>query len=1306
MALSPSAGIEDKIDSHLLAKINNTSKIPTNSFSASSTFSSNKIPVIITLVEEQNPVIYSVGLREKGINIPYTFNIINGMVAEVYPNQVFDIASDLRVNKIYLDRQYNITDSVFRSLQDFNLSQSNENFIETLNESTHQIGATDLWNLGYKGEGVSIAILDTGIDNNHPALEGRVLKNKDFTWWDGRLDSSDFQGHGTHVAGIVGGFMQNASPSFENTKTKYSVNRNTIFDGENLIASYSIDVDSGPSPPPGLFYDEHFPIGSSHARIIDSNGASINLITFSNITCNPTIGSCDFPEAVFTAITYNDTFIDVGDVLKKETGTEINFSWFNSLELNRNFEVFDDEPIFSGVAPESELWNVKVLGDYGYGFDSSIIKGIEWATENNVDIVSMSLGGFGHSDDILSKVVDNAIEKGTVVVIAAGNSGYFGEFNIGSPGTSREAITVGATDSNGDVAGFSSVGPLITGEIKPDITAPGVEILSACSGDSYFGCNHDEGDYFIPLSGTSMAAPHVSGAIALLLNANPNLNPIQVKSVIKNGATPLEYYPILEGAGLISLNKSISLLDGIFMSPQSFFFGALKNKSVEDIGIDVTIFNFNNFDDNVSLDINNEPALYFSPSNLLISANGNKTIKLYLNVSMLEDLYEFPDWYGGTVSFNINNEERFLGVSLIVPKELPFTDFDYYSTFSDSAQIGVSDKPYDWYTFKVTNNTFLFNSYLTETNGSFLDSIFAVINPNLGIEYKSYVFPDYWGDSFTSSFSQYFPNPGDWIFFRNTDLINGQSIELELQKPSFRTQTHYDVKQKGDIYQNNYTIFNLLDFPLHASITDFYDTYANGRFILGVNDSVNNGYSMVYIEANINNLTEGFVTEFKREDNQFDCKKFSLYIFEPSGEQWNFYPYTIWLNNDPTYKSSREIYIYETEKEKEGTWTFILVPITDFDQYCQSYSSIDNYEANINLTITDMVVDEFWSTPLLDKVSINPYENRDLIFETKIPEDTVQSFHYDRFELTLSTDDEDSIFQVAYLPIFIDNSEQGDDNEEVDNIIIHSPSKELFDSRKIQLDIEILEEVDEISYIDKEDSRPRERRLCRNCNKYNRTRSFREGFHILEIKGYLNKELIVSEEVSFIIDSKSPKISKTEPRKGFANGEFLLEFIEENSESLVLNYGNSIVGFRTNDNPDECNLERKIVCSTNVDLSDYDSQEITYWFEITDIVGNSAQSRKISLEVDMTEPKILDFDYLVNKRRVEFNFMIEEDNFDSITYIDNADRRPRERRLCSRLRDGACTAKKSFRRGEHELTIFVKDKAGNMVEENISFEIS
>jgi len=222
---------------------------------------------------------------------------------------------------------------------------------------------------------------------------------------------------------------------------------------------------------------------------------------------------------------------------------------------------------YNGVAPEAKIYAYKVLNENGFGSDSDVISGIERATDPNndfnfsdhADIISMSLGGPGDPDDPKSQSIDNAAAIGVVPVIAAGNSGP-GRFSITSPGTARKAITVAANDDPGNMANFSSRGPVYwNGEylFKPDISAPGVSICAAEHGEwlSDYRCLDQE---HISISGTSMAAPHVSGAVALLLQAKPDLTPDEVKGIITGSADGNSLNPILFGFGKLNAANAIS----------------------------------------------------------------------------------------------------------------------------------------------------------------------------------------------------------------------------------------------------------------------------------------------------------------------------------------------------------------------------------------------------------------------------------------------------------------------------------------------------------------------------------------------------------------------------------------------------------------------------------------------------------------------------------------------------------------------------------------------------------------------------
>jgi subtilisin family serine protease len=194
-----------------------------------------------------------------------------------------------------------------------------------------------------------------------------------------------------------------------------------------------------------------------------------------------------------------------------------------------------------GVAPGARLDIGKVLGDDGSGQFSWVLAGMEWAArDKHAKIISMSLGS-GPSDgsDPLSQAVNSlSAETGALFVIAAGNDGLTGAGSVSAPGTADAALTVGAVDGNDNLADFSSQGPRLGDEaLKPELTAPGVDVLAARSQYAPEG----EG-YYQSLSGTSMATPHVAGAAALLAAEQPGLTGQQLKDALVSTAKATPKY--------------------------------------------------------------------------------------------------------------------------------------------------------------------------------------------------------------------------------------------------------------------------------------------------------------------------------------------------------------------------------------------------------------------------------------------------------------------------------------------------------------------------------------------------------------------------------------------------------------------------------------------------------------------------------------------------------------------------------------------------------------------------------------------
>ncbi|MBW6518017.1 MAG: S8 family serine peptidase [ANME-2 cluster archaeon] len=233
----------------------------------------------------------------------------------------------------------------------------------------------------------------------------------------------------------------------------------------------------------------------------------------------------------------------------------------------------------TGVAPGANLLVAKVLNDSGYGDLWNVSLASEWSIDNGADIISMSFGATTHWD-FMTSMVDNIVASGAVPVIAAGNNGPFSS-TILCPGDEENATTVGASDSSDNVAGFSSQGPVGT-ITKPDVVAPGVGIISTSISGGYTSMN-----------GTSMATPHVSGAVALILQAHPELGPLDIKQLLEDTAIDLNAAgkDNLSGSGRIDVYEAIATspqVHNISINPDPTNINATINATISDIRDNIT----------------------------------------------------------------------------------------------------------------------------------------------------------------------------------------------------------------------------------------------------------------------------------------------------------------------------------------------------------------------------------------------------------------------------------------------------------------------------------------------------------------------------------------------------------------------------------------------------------------------------------------------------------------------------------------------------------------------------------------------
>lgn len=326
----------------------------------------------------------------RGLRHSYTYRLRPFAHVHATPSAIQELEADPEVVRIYEDLPVHA-------------------FLDT---SLPRIQVPPLWEVGLTGEGVRIAIVDTGIDASHPDFEGRIAATTDFTG----EGPGDEHGHGTHCAGVAAG--------------------------------------SGAA----------------------SNGK------------------------------------------------------------------------YRGVAPQASLFAAKVLRANGEGMMSDVMAGVEWAVDQGVQVIGLSLGGPGPSDgsDALSEMCDAAVQAGVVVCVAAGNDGP-ASYTVGPPGAARQVITVGASDDADRVGLFSSRGPTADGRVKPDIVLPGVDIISARAAGTSMGTVVNE--YYTSATGTSMAAPHAVGICALLLQGEPALTPQQIKDRLMSTAVNLALDPYTQGSG-------------------------------------------------------------------------------------------------------------------------------------------------------------------------------------------------------------------------------------------------------------------------------------------------------------------------------------------------------------------------------------------------------------------------------------------------------------------------------------------------------------------------------------------------------------------------------------------------------------------------------------------------------------------------------------------------------------------------------------------------------------------------------------
>nr|WP_162929217.1 S8 family serine peptidase [Streptomyces sp. YIM 130001] len=375
---------------------------------------------------------------------------------------------------------------------------------------------------------------------------------------------------------------------------------------------------------------------------------------------------------------------------------------------------------FKGVAPGAELIDAKVLDDSGSGDESGIISGIEWAVGEGADIVNMSLGGVDAPGvDPLEEAVNHFTETdGVLFAVAAGNEGP-GASTIGTPGAADRALTVGAVDDDDRTADFSSRGPRVgDGAIKPDVTAPGVDITAASAPGSAIAQEYGENpEGYVTISGTSMATPHVAGSAALLKQQHPGWTAEQLKGVLTASAKDTGFTAFEQGAGRIRADGATAT--SVYAEETSLNFGKAAWPHDDDEPVERTLTYRNTGDADVTLDLTasgagadgqDAPDGMFTVSAAEVTVPAGKSAEVTVTA---DTTVEAPDGrYSGAVV--AAGEEQSVRSAFTIEREVP----SYAVELSHLGRDGKAAAHFQTYVTGLTGDAAGTEYALDETSGS------------------------------------------------------------------------------------------------------------------------------------------------------------------------------------------------------------------------------------------------------------------------------------------------------------------------------------------------------------------------------------------------------------------------------------------------------------------------------------------------------------------------------------------------------------------------------------------------------------
>ena len=406
---------------------------------------------------------------------------------------------------------------------------------------------------------------------------------------------------------------------------------------------------------------------------------------------------------------------------------------------------------YKGVAPDARIYDGKVCEVWGCD-ESAILAGMDWAANDvKAKIVNLSLGGPDTPDlDPLEEAVNRlTAQTGTLFVVAAGNEGP-SDRTIASPGSADAALTVGNVTKQDQLNLQSSRGPRIgDSAVKPDVTAPGTDIVAAKSKDSSIG--EPVGDKYLRLSGTSMATPHTAGAAAILLQEHPSWTPAELKAALMGSAkVAADQTSFQQGAGRIDLTTAIKL--SVVSEPGSVSFGKASYPHTDDEPVTREVTYRNVGDAAVTLSLSsvlNGPdgtaaptgALKLSADSVTVPAGGTASVQATSDTSLggADGLYSgriTATGGGQTVVVPVGVDKETptytLTVKLIKPNGAPDPDYPVSVTGVDNGENDlVSPDETGTVTLRLAQGEYVLNQFQEFERGTEDWIFFTLLAPSV-----------------------------------------------------------------------------------------------------------------------------------------------------------------------------------------------------------------------------------------------------------------------------------------------------------------------------------------------------------------------------------------------------------------------------------------------------------------------------------------------------------------------------------------------------------------------------------------------